>query len=196
MPDHGKMMHLFLVRTPGLDVFAHLHPLMVDSRTFEVALPPLPAGHYAVYADVVHETGSERTLVSGIDLHQELQAPSRADSDDAMALGTSTLPDSMQLRMRVAPEQLSTTSPTALSFALVDHRGQAVGIEPYLGMPAHAVIMRTDGSVFVHLHPMGSVSPAAQRALNLRDAGDTTADGRLAMGTDSAAMGMAPTCWR
>ena len=36
--DHGKLMHLFLVRQGGLDAMAHLHPLMRDSSHFDVRL--------------------------------------------------------------------------------------------------------------------------------------------------------------
>ena len=44
VPDHGKLMHLFLVREPGLDVFAHLHPQKVDSFTFRTPFPRSPPG--------------------------------------------------------------------------------------------------------------------------------------------------------
>jgi len=64
IPDHGKMMHLFLVRggTPG--AFAHLHPARRSAVEFEAALPPLPAGPYHVYADFTHEDGFAETLTA------------------------------------------------------------------------------------------------------------------------------------
>src|SRR5262249_5456986 len=57
VPDHGKLMHLFLIREPNLDAFAHLHPTKLNWKTFEVALPDLPGGGYSIYADVTYETG-------------------------------------------------------------------------------------------------------------------------------------------
>ena len=51
MADHGKLMHLFLIREPGANTFAHLHPVRRNSRTFETLLPALPAGNYRLYAE-------------------------------------------------------------------------------------------------------------------------------------------------
>ncbi|HEU0040414.1 MAG TPA: hypothetical protein VFR76_14190, partial [Verrucomicrobiae bacterium] len=64
IPDHGKLMHLFLVRDAEPGAFAHLHPVQRSGVEFEVPLPPLPAGPYHVYADVTHEDGFSETLVS------------------------------------------------------------------------------------------------------------------------------------
>ena len=44
----------------------------------------------------------------------------------------------------------------ALRFTLRDASGAPLSVEPYMGMAAHAVVVRDDGSVFVHLHPMGT----------------------------------------
>src|SRR5215475_3173439 len=46
IPDHGHLMHLFLVRTPQIDRFYHLHPERTEDQTFTQQLPALPAGHY------------------------------------------------------------------------------------------------------------------------------------------------------
>lgn len=64
LPDHGKMMHLFLVRDGKPGAFAHLHPVAKSDVEFEVPLPPLPPDRYHVYADVTHETGFSETLTA------------------------------------------------------------------------------------------------------------------------------------
>ena len=44
VPDHGHLMHLFLVRFPALDEFAHLHPEQTSPGFFTAPLPALPQG--------------------------------------------------------------------------------------------------------------------------------------------------------
>jgi hypothetical protein len=49
-----------------------------------------------------------------------------------------------------------------LRFKVVDAVGAPVPLQPYMGMLGHAAIRRDDGSVFAHLHPVGSISMASQ----------------------------------
>jgi len=68
VPDHGKLMHMFLVRADDLSAFAHVHPMRDGDgeASFTVPLPPLPAGDYRIYADVVHDNGFAPTLVDTV----------------------------------------------------------------------------------------------------------------------------------
>ena len=87
--DHGKLMHLFLVRQPDMDAFAHVHPTTVDSVRFDVPLPALPAGRYRVFADLVHESGFAKTLVTSVDLPAPAPpAPADTAGDDGLYLGS------------------------------------------------------------------------------------------------------------
>jgi len=155
IPDHGKLMHLFLVREPGLDAFAHLHPVPQGSQErFEAALPPLPAGRYRVYGDVVHESGFPQTLTDVVDIPAFVAGPA-TDPDDSWHLG--------------GDGGLTWLKTPLVAGREVDLRFQAkVPLEPYMGMMGHAVITRPDGEVFVHLHPVGSFSMASQQAFERR----------------------------
>jgi hypothetical protein len=188
IPDHGKLMHLFAVRAQdgAADALAHLHPVRRDSASFDAALPPLPAGRYRFYADIVHESGFARTLVATADV------PGRADSaiaggrsagDDAWFAGAAAAPggaaplgDGLTLGMQNAA-RVPAGRDTTLRFVARDAVGRVVDVEPYMGMAAHAMVMRRDGEVFVHLHPAGTVSMAAQERLVRRERGDTVLHG-------------------
>ena len=194
MPDHGKLMHLFLVRAEDATAFAHLHPQAGDSSAnplFSTSLPPLPAGRYHVYGDVVHETGFERTLVGSLDLTPPGDtnvARSAGDPDDAWFVGpasrerTTTLSDGSTMTLDVIPNGVIRAGrEEALRITVRDPQGRPAALEPYLGMTAHAVVARVDGAVYVHLHPMGTVTTAAQAAFLARDRGDTTESGKLVL---------------
>jgi hypothetical protein len=213
MPDHGRMMHMFLVREPALDQFAHLHPEMIDSLTFEAVLPPLEPGRYRVYGDVVHESGFERTLATTVDVPARPLGASPApllDADESWSAApavrvsagaTTATPVTVPLDGGLTMSWLPDSAPlvagreTTIKVAVRDAAGAAVALEPYLGMLGHAVVTRADGSVFIHLHPSGTFSMAAQESFALRDRGDTTPAGRLrlAHGAAMPAMGAGAT---
>ena len=46
-------------------------------------------------------------------------------------------------------------------------------MQPYLGMMGHAAIVKDDGSVYIHLHPTGTVSSTAVTIMEKR-IGETT----------------------
>ncbi len=210
IPDHGKLMHTFLVRLPGLDAFAHLHPNRRDSLTYQAALPPLPAGKYLLYSDIVFRSGYAETMTDTVDITGSTSAVDQivvlpSDRDDSWLItnpmgvkagsanvphldndmvvcgkpGASTkLADGSSMLWMDKPGE--STAPAGvrpsdrpgavlesgklytLKFAVADALGKAAALEPYLGMSGHAVILRSDGSVYIHLHPVGTYSMAAE----------------------------------
>jgi hypothetical protein len=180
IPDHGKLMHLFLIGGAQRAAFAHLHPVSVDSLNFTAPLGRLPAGEYQAYADVVHESGFPQTMVARVVVPPEASADSGrlGDSDDAVFTGTPTgdrftLPDGATVSWIERPATLRANEPAGLQFEVAEPDGRKAQLEPYLGMPAHAVVHKDDGSVYIHLHPNGTVSMIAQAALGGRRDTDT-----------------------
>ena len=67
--------------------------------------------------------------------------------------------------------ELTENKEVSLNFSVYGPEGQPIKLQPYMGMLGHAVVRRTDGAVFTHLHPMGTISMAAQTILSRRDQG-------------------------
>ena len=185
IPDHGHLMHLFLVRDTTLDAFAHLHPLPLDSVRFETNLPPLEPGRYRVYADIVHESGFTQTLVSTVDVPQAAGTWKPSDRDDAWTGSgpaepsrVSRLADGSSMTWELGGGPIIVDQDARLRFVVTDPRGRRAALEPYMGMAGHLMLTRDDGQVFVHLHPAGTVSLAALETFTMRQPGDTVR-GRL-----------------
>lgn len=185
IPDHGKLIHVFMVREPDLLAFAHLHPSTSDSVTFPSALPPLPAGRYRIYGDIVHESGFTQTLSTTVDLADGSAGGRLTDPDDASHVASSppgpamaVLEDGSVMTLEHGPRKFVEGKDASLRFSVVGRDGKPISLEPYIGMAGHAVVTRDDGAVFVHLHPSGTISIASQMAFTMRQPGDTIA-GRL-----------------
>ena len=201
-PDHGKMMHLFLVGGQNMDVFAHLHPVERDSLVFAGEAPWLPAGNYRLFADIMLDNGLTLTATDTVSLPAAVGSIVASDSDDTWASApavdltaagaTASLGDGYTMTLSNSSASLAANTPVDLAFSVHDPLGGVAALTPYLGMAAHAVIVRDDESVFIHLHPMGTVSTTAQQVFRARDAGDTTARGRIKPGLLGKSMAAMP----
>lgn len=197
--DHGKLMHLFLLRADDGNAFAHLHPVLRDAETFEGVLPLLPAGAYHLYGEITRANGASETLTAEVTLPAprgpapqakwimvndvwcqspiappgDGTQPFALDADDSWHVGPA--PTSENTRTQVSPlmggskmvfqnaGDLVADRETTLRFAVFSAVGEAVALQPYMGMLGHAAVRRDDGSVFTHLHPLGTISMAAQQ---------------------------------
>jgi hypothetical protein len=170
IPDHGKLIHLYLIREPQLDALAHIHPQRVGPRAFDVVVPPLPEGTYRLYADLTNETGFAATLTTTVKVpaaaaESKVEAaspPLKSDPDDSYylsAISDASAPAHLELR---TPSPIRANADLLLTFAVKDSTGHDVHAEPYMGMYGHAAVRRSDGSVFAHIHPTGTISMAAQ----------------------------------
>ena len=196
MPDHGKLMHLFLIRADDENSIAHLHPLRVHADSFVTRIPALPEGRYLLFGDLLFQSGAQRTLVDTIDMpvapvvvgeldarrNQAASGVPAFDPDDswrtvtAVALGTpSTLASggSITLAADLTTDALRAGRDLRLLVTVREANGSASTLAPYMGMGGHAMVLRRDGGVFMHLHPMGTASMTAQAQLMRRERGDT-----------------------
>jgi hypothetical protein len=171
IPDHGHIMHLFLVRMPEMDRMWHLHPDRSDRNAFSERLPAMPAGQYKVFADVVDKNGFPWTMVGNVNLPY-IYGPSLKGDDSGWEGTRLTAPlsetavvglaDGARVVWERGASALKANEPTSFKFRVEEKDGSPTrSLEPYMGMAAHAEVIATDLSVFAHIHPAGSVSMAA-----------------------------------
>lgn len=173
IPDHDHLMHLYLLRWPAMDVVFHLHPQPVATGDFQLALPSVPAGEYRLYADVVHANGFPETLVSSISMPYISGRPLAGDDAEGTGVALKTqggaaqtgniykLPDGYSMVWK-KPATLHAKTPEDFIFELLDADGKPPkDMALYMGMTGHAAFVKSDGTVFAHIHPSGSVSMAA-----------------------------------
>ncbi|MDB5139178.1 MAG: hypothetical protein JWR12_1094 [Mucilaginibacter sp.] len=204
VPDHGKLMHLFLIREKTDDVFAHLHPVRKDSINYLANLPDLPAGRYFLFGDIVRWNGFAETITDTVNIPAKSanQITSNdtpalySDPDDTYVISNSINDNKNPLTGKIslicgkpgtsmkladgstaywqhtanAPFEANKVYP--LTFAIRDSSGKPAQLQPYMGMIGHAVVMKYDGSVYVHLHPVGTYSMASQQIIQSRIKGN------------------------
>jgi hypothetical protein len=171
IPDHGHLMHVFLLRVPAMDRFYHLHPEQASNGSFTVRLPAMPVGKYKIFADIVRGTGFPETLVSEIDLPDVKGEPLSGDDSGVSAspfelssapVNVAQLSDGGRMVWEQNTSELKARQVSWFRFRVENAGHQPVNdLEPYMGMAGHAEFVRSDLSVFAHVHPAGSVPMAS-----------------------------------
>lgn len=166
IPDHGHLMHLFIVRMPDMKAFWHLHPDQTQPGDFVQNLPIMGEGQYKLYADIVHHTGFPETQVATVNLPAVAGEAMSGDDAGSVELAPSDkeaqLSGGYRMVWKRDEKPFKANQPYWFRFRVEDKDGKpATDPEPYMGMAGHAVFMSTDGNVFAHVHPAGSVSMAA-----------------------------------
>jgi hypothetical protein len=172
LPDHGHLMHLYMIRLPDMDLVWHLHPEPDSGASFTQQLPQLPAGRYALFGDVVHANGLAETATVEIELPEVAGEP--LTGDDAAGAGppltkadynrsVAELPGGYRMVWdRGGETPWHAKRPYLFRFRVEGKAGEpAKDMELYMGMLGHAAFVRSDRSVFAHVHPSGSIPMAA-----------------------------------
>lgn len=196
IPDHGKLMHMFLVKEGSMEVFAHLHPSRKDTLTFEAPLPNMPAGKYLIFADVLRYHSLQNTIADTVEIPQtpkvNVMPTLTGDSDDTFVItnalnkttnsvvdesiticgspGVKTkLQDGSSIVWEEKPNQkLMAGKVYDLKFSVLAPDGKPAELQTYLGMMGHAAVIKDDASVYIHLHPNGTYSSTAVQVLQKR----------------------------
>jgi hypothetical protein len=226
IPDHGHLMHVFLIRMPQMDRFYHLHPRTLwplppggegpisgafmavgQHNEFIEELPAIVAGRYQVFADIVRDSGFPDTLIAETYIPEVEGHALTGDDSEATAVPlvdqavTSSSPSPAATGNLVSPlgdgarmlwqrdaGPLRSNELLWFRFRVERADGKPVSdLEPYMGMAGHAEFVRSDFSVFAHVHPDGS---APMAAVALADATLPGASGAIAKGPMANMPGM------
>jgi hypothetical protein len=155
VPDHGHLMHLFLVRAPELDAVAHLHPGRVDAARFDQVTSPLPAGSYRLFGDIVHRTGLDETVSAEVTLEGPAPAPNGAPPSDPTTTGLTARFDPDDA-VALIPRAASAASPV---FAFADGRGRLRWPAPRAPRAGETVALEFEA------RPRTAVRPPASRPI-------------------------------
>lgn len=168
IPDHGKIMHMYMI-SDDFRYLAHLHPTRSeDKNSFLVRMPPFSEGVYSLYMDITHETGFSHTMTNKINYNRKNIIIDRSittpliDPDDSW---TQDL-DAIKITWVDMQSFYEAEKDIPMRFK-IEKNGKPTPIQLYMGMGAHAALIKNDGSIFAHLHPTGTINMASKNIYKL-----------------------------
>ena len=164
IPDHGKIMHLYMI-SDDFEYLAHLHPVRLKNKNiFYAIMPTLNENVYSLYMDITHQTGFSHTMTNSINYIRKkiprdvtIANPIR-DPDDSWTEAGGDIKVTWENKQIIyEPEK-----DIPMKFK-ISKDGQPLEIETYMGMAAHAALLKADKSIFAHLHPTGTINMTSRK---------------------------------
>ncbi|MBV9302753.1 MAG: hypothetical protein JOY62_10775 [Acidobacteriaceae bacterium] len=140
---HEKLMHVFLV-SGNLEYFAHEHPVAQKDGSFQLPVVLPLGGMYRMLADF-YPAGSVPQLALSTFFVSGPQLPANITESLAPSKGANLIAS-----LRMDPEQPRAGLETKLFYTL----DPSEGLEPYLGVWAHMLIVSSDLIDMLHVHPL------------------------------------------
>ena len=156
--SHERLVHLIVVRT-DLVVYTHLHPQpTTQPGEFAVEMTLPTAGNYWLFAEVTRANGDHAVVRETLTVRGAVPAP------QALTVGaTARVVQGVKVTLSGA-EAIRIGEPVRFIFELEDAAsGQPLhDLQPYLGAPAHVVMLDQDAEHFAHVHGALPVAASAQ----------------------------------
>jgi hypothetical protein len=144
---HEKKLHLILVRE-DLGLFFHEHPEPHPDGTFSLTFKFPTAGRWKLFADMAPRGAGQQVALCSVTVEG---APYRPE---ALVAAAQPVVRQGDLTLTMQPAYLIASRAIWLSFKLEDGAGHPPsGMEPWLGAPAHLILINKDTPIFVHSHP-------------------------------------------
>ncbi|MDX1933216.1 MAG: FixH family protein [Capsulimonadales bacterium] len=143
---HEQPMHLIVVRE-DLGAFFHEHPTRNEDGTFTHRFTFPSGGLWRVFGDVAPVGAGSQVLATTIKVNGPV--PPRAPLTTVRGPVTDR-----ELTLTFPTDRLPERTLFPWTFDLKDSAGMPItDLQPWLGAPAHLILISGDGETFVHSHP-------------------------------------------
>jgi hypothetical protein len=155
---HDKLMHLIIV-AEDLSYFAHIHPTMTagtDHSTFSISHTFPESGKYKLWVDFKPKRGNQ--MLSALKFNVEGQPVHTLQEivyDENY--NKKSLDGQYQISLKI-PEKIVARDDVDITFNISDSSGKPItNLEPLMAAGGHSVIISSDLTEFLHVHPTESV---------------------------------------
>ena len=146
--DMQHLMHMVIVRD-DFATFDHLHPAFdAGTGTFEQAFTKAPNHRYYVYADTTPKGVGQQVFRFTL----ESDGPYAMYKLSAAASGPNS--KAGPYTVTLAKTTFAASTPQEVDLTIESGDDPATDLVPYLGAPAHVVMIDMSTLEYVHIHPM------------------------------------------